>query len=306
MLRGLLLIALASIFWGTTGSITTVLVDRAAAHPFLIGTVRMWLAASLLTLGARLTGGPLALDRALSLRCLAMGACMAAFQAAYFTAVTLSGIAVTALLAICSAPLMIAALAVLFLGERLTPRMLASLGLGVAGTALLAAPGAGEPGRLLPAGAVLALTAGLAYALYAVLAKSALRRAAPLAVTALSFVAAAVLMLPLLVWTTAPLAQVTRAWPGLLYLGVVATAGSYALYSLGLRHVPASAAGIVTLLEPFTATLLGVLLFGERLGPHGVAGAALAISSIVLLLVAPAPAGITPGAPTGSAGRRPG
>src|SRR5438093_1025557 len=72
-------------------------------------------------------------------RCVLMGACMAGYQAAYFTAVTLSGITMTALIAICSAPLMIAALAPAALGERLTPRVRFALGLGVAGTALLVA-----------------------------------------------------------------------------------------------------------------------------------------------------------------------
>jgi len=42
---------------------------------------------------------------------------MAAFQATYFTAVTRAGIAVTALVAICSEPIMIAALAALLLGS---------------------------------------------------------------------------------------------------------------------------------------------------------------------------------------------
>ena len=48
---------------------------------------------------------------------------------------------------------------------------------------------------------------------------------------------------------------------------------TYALYTTGLRRVPASVAGVVTLLEPLTATLLGVLVFGERLGAAGVVGA---------------------------------
>ncbi|PYM80490.1 MAG: EamA family transporter, partial [Candidatus Rokuibacteriota bacterium] len=64
---------------------------------------------------------------------------MAVFQAMYFTAVTRAGIAVTALVAICSAPIMIAALAAVLLGERPTPRLALALGLGVAGTALLVA-----------------------------------------------------------------------------------------------------------------------------------------------------------------------
>ena len=41
---------------------------------------------------------------------------MAAYQVCYFRAVTLVGVAPAALLAICSAPLLIAVLAALFLG----------------------------------------------------------------------------------------------------------------------------------------------------------------------------------------------
>ena len=220
-----------------------------------------------------------------------MGACLAGYQAAYFTAVTLNGIAVTALIAICSAPLMIAALAPWALGERLTPRLRVALALGVMGTALLvAAPrGALDLTARLVAGALLALTAGLAYALYVILAKATLARMAPLPLTALTFAAGAVLLTPAVLWTEAPLRQLSLGWPWLLYLGGVATAGAYAIYTLGLRLVPASVAGIVTLTEPLTATLLGVLLFGERLGVTGFLGAALLVSALALVL-APHPA----------------
>ena len=88
----------------------------------------------------------------------------------------------------------------------------------------------------------------------------------------------------MLLWTDAPLAQLARGWPWLLYLGAVATAGAYALYAVGLRFVPASVAGIVTLAEPLTATLLGVLIFGERLGSGGVVGGALLLAALGLVL----------------------
>jgi DME family drug/metabolite transporter len=214
-----------------------------------------------------------------------MGACMAGYQAAYFTAVTMTGIAVTALVAICSAPIMIAMLAPLALGERLTTRIVLALALGVGGTALLVAGPAGGPApppRFF-LGAGLALTAGLAYALYVIVAKRSLARSAPLPLTAMTFAAAALLMLPSLAWTRAPVSQLLRGWPWLLYLGAVATAGAYAIYALGLRRVPASVAGVVTLLEPLTATLLGVLLFGERLGATGALGAVMLLGAIGLL-----------------------
>src|SRR5881296_3889387 len=80
--------------------------------------------------------------------------------------------------------------------------------------------------------------------------------------------------------------QLALGWPWLLYLGAVTTAGAYALYTAGLRHVPASAAGVASLLEPLTATLLGVILFGERLGVAGWAGAVLLLGALVLLVLA--------------------
>ena len=80
--------------------------------------------------------------------------------------------------------------------------------------------------------------------------------------------------------------QIQLGWPWLLYLGAVTTAGAYACYTTGLRSVPAATAGIASLLEPLTATLLGVILFGERLGFTGTAGAALLLGALALLAAA--------------------
>ena len=54
--RGLALIALAAVSWGTTGSVTAVLVERAGAGALMIGAVRMVVAAILLLLLARASG----------------------------------------------------------------------------------------------------------------------------------------------------------------------------------------------------------------------------------------------------------
>lgn len=283
---GLVLIALAAISWGTSGSVMTVLAERDAASPLLVGVARLWIAAIFLLVATAVTARGVVVATGDRWRCLAMGACMAAYQAAYFTAVTLGGIAVVALVAICSAPLMIAALAPWLLGERLPPRVGGALLLGVLGTALLVAAPAGAldlSARFL-AGVLLAFVAGLAYALYVLVAKATLRRSAPLPATALTFTIGALLLTPALVWTAAPLTQLALGWPWLLYLGGVATAAAYAIYTFGLRSVPASVAGVTTLLEPLTATILGVALFGERLGAAGIVGALLLVTALGLLL----------------------
>ena len=53
--------------------------------------------------------------------------------------------------------------------------------------------------------------------------------------------------------------------------------------------MPASVAGVTTLLEPLTATVLGVALFGERLGAAGAVGAVLLVVALGLSTVAAAP-----------------
>ena len=94
---GLVLIALAAISWGTSGSVMTVLAERAAASPLLVGVARLWIAAIFLLVATAVTARGVVVATGDRWRCLAMGACMAAYQAAYFTAVTLAGIAVVAL-----------------------------------------------------------------------------------------------------------------------------------------------------------------------------------------------------------------
>ena len=288
MRRGVVLIALAAVSWGTTGSVTTVLVARADVHPWVIGAARMWIAAALLLVATRVTRASLPRGRGRLGAAFVLGACMAAFQATYFTAVTMTGVAITALVAICSAPIMIAALAVLVLRERLTTRVLVSIALGMIGTALLVANRhtvAPAAPRFAP-GALLALGAALSYAVYVVVAKGALSRTEPQPLAAMTFTVAAILLTLPVAWTDAPATQLARGWPWLIYLGAVTTAAAYALYTTGLRHVPAAVAGIVSLFEPLTATLLGALLFGERLGPTGIAGALLLFAAVTLSLVA--------------------
>ena len=296
MLLGLLLIAVAAASWGTTGATMTLLSRDAAASPLLVGWSRLAIAAPCLVLaaaGAARLGARHPTRRAWpSLRdlplCAALGLAMAAYQVCYFRAVTLVGVAAAALLAICSAPLLIAVLAAALLGERLTSLVRLSLGMAVAGTALLVVGprGLDQVTGHFGLGALLALGAGVSYAVYAVAAKGLLTRVTPLAVAAITFALAAVFLAPALLGEEALLHTLSSGWPLFLYLGVGPTAVAYALFTAGLTRVPATAAGIVSLLEPLTATTLGLVVFGERLGAVGTAGALLLLLALALLTTA--------------------
>jgi DME family drug/metabolite transporter len=281
---GALLIVAAAVTWGTTGATMKLVAAGSPMSPLLVGLLRVGFAAPLLWLAARWLGGPGRLpeggDRA---RVLVAGLAMGAFQACYFWSVAKTSVAVGSLIAICSAPLLITVLAALFLDERIDGRTWAALLAGITGTALLTAGphGLSELPAGFAAGVTLALGAGLAYAVYAVAVKSLVHRVPPLTVAALTFTVAALSLLPALLfeWPTAD----ARAWALLAYLGVVPTAAAYIIYMIGLRTTRVTVSGVLTLAEPLTATSLGVLFFGDRLGLVGALGAVLLLAAVLSL-----------------------
>jgi drug/metabolite transporter (DMT)-like permease len=62
---------------------------------------------------------------------------------------------------------------------------------------------------------------------------------------------------------------------------VAASVLSTWLWFTGLRHVPASQAGVYTVALPITAAVLGVLVFGEPFTPWHALALGLALGSVV-------------------------
>jgi DME family drug/metabolite transporter len=286
---GSVLIALAAVTWGTTGATLRLVALDSPMSPLLVGFFRVAIAAPCLLLAARAIGGPLPRpapgDR---WRLLAGGVAMGAYQVFYFWGVAKTSVAVGALVAICSAPLVMIVLGAVLLGERVTGRTAAALAAGVTGAALLTlgphGPGTLPPGFL--AGVGLALGAGLAYAVYAVVVKDVGQRLLPLPIAAFTFGVAALVLAPAL--TTQRVAAGPAAWALLAYLGLVPTALAYILYVVGMRTTPVGISGVLGLVEPLTATLIGVAFFGDRLGAPGLVGAGLLLGAVAALTLRPA------------------
>jgi drug/metabolite transporter (DMT)-like permease len=55
-------------------------------------------------------------------------------------------------------------------------------------------------------------------------------------------------------------------------LGIVGTVLPYMTYTIGLQFVDNSKASIIASIEPVTATLIGLLLYGETIAPSGLLG----------------------------------
>lgn len=72
------------------------------------------------------------------------------------------------------------------------------------------------------------------------------------------------------------------AWGPLLYLGVVATALTTLLQTIGQRHVSAAEASLIYALEPVTASIFSFILIGEKVGLRGLLGGLLVVVATVL------------------------
>jgi DME family drug/metabolite transporter len=209
---------------------------------------------------------------------------VACYQASFFVAVKLSGVALGTLLAIGSAPVL-AGLMEIVLGERPRRTWILATALALSGCAALLAP-AGSP--VQPLGTVLALAAGASYAAFTVASRRlVLHLQSPDAAMAVVFLAGAALLLPVLAAQDLSWLASARGIAMVAWLGVAATAAAYWLFARGLVRLSAATATTLNLAEPLTATLLGVLLLGERPGFQGLMGGALIAAGLLLLTLVP-------------------
>jgi drug/metabolite transporter, DME family len=284
--RGLWLIASASILWGTVGVTTQALYGMTNTNPLSVGFLRLALAAlPLLLVSWRLLGSRAWRIPLRDLGLMAMiGAMLGIYQACFFAAIQQTGVAIATLVTLCTAPVMVAAISVGLGREQMTSTVGASLALALSGTALLVGfyPGANIPQASL-IGVLFALGSGFGYAVLAVIGRQLADRYHPIQVNAVGFSVGAVILLIIALPSGLVLSYPAEGWLLLLYMGLVPSALGYWLFFTGVRTTGATAASIITLLEPLTATILAWALFGEQLAPIGLLGAVLLLSAIGLL-----------------------
>jgi drug/metabolite transporter (DMT)-like permease len=277
------LLVLLGALWG--GSFFFQKVALAALPPFTVLLGRVGLAALVLWSAARVAGYRLpARSQWAPLAVMAVLNNVVPFSLILYGQTRIaSGLA--AILNAC-APLFTAVLAhYLTRDERLTPRRLAGVLLGLAGVTVMIGPDSlGGLGRDVVA-QLAVLAAGVSYAFAGIYGRRF--AGAPPLVTATGQVAAStVLILPvsLLVdrpWTLAPLdARVAAA---LLGLAVVSTALGYVVYFRLLATAGATNLLLVTLLMPAFALTLGTTLLHEPLTAHHLTGLTLIATGLATL-----------------------
>jgi drug/metabolite transporter (DMT)-like permease len=178
-------------------------------------------------------------------------------------------------------PILIAALAGLFLGEGFPRSLLLGLVVGFAGVAVIGLADAHSGVSIL--GTLLCLAAAGAYATAIVFQKQAVRHVSALQTTWLCCCVGAVACLPFAPSLghevgSAPASRI--AW--VAYLGAFPTALAFTTWAYALARTDAGRLGATTYLVPPISILLGWALLGETPAGLAVAGGALCLGGVVV------------------------
>lgn len=205
------------------------------------------------------------------------------FSYCYFRTVESASIALAALL-LYTSPVFVLLFSMIFFKERLTKRKLLAVASTITGCACITGIFThGAPTAPLPV-ILIGLGAGLFYSLYTIFGKYALARYSSVTVITYTFIFASIgaaFLIPL------PETFARFAEPPVFLascgIAIFCSVGSFWLYTVGLRGVQPSKAGVLATVEPVVATLLGILVFHEEAGFATFAGMALILTAAIIL-----------------------
>jgi DME family drug/metabolite transporter len=288
--RGLSLLVVAGVLWGTGGLLGRLLGESTGLSPLAVATLRLLLGGAVLVGYLLATGRRLPRSRAAWSRVAATGLLAAVFQASYFSAVALTSVSLATLVTIGTAPVVVLAARI----RTARRAQLVGVGSALLGLTLLVGlpSGAAElaPVSSPVAGAGCAVLAGTGFALMTLLGSRPVAGLDDVSTTGVGFTLGGLALAPVVTATSGWSLPADLRGVGLLVaLAVVPTALAYTCYFAGLRATSAGTGSVLALLEPLTAALLAVLLLGERWGGAELAGAALLGLAMVLTAREPEP-----------------
>lgn len=278
---GIVYICLAGVLWGTSG--TALFFAPADSQASVFGILR-------LTITGLLLFCILYIQKSQRYRpgwnipiLLVASGSMAGMQFCFFNAVNLAGVAMGTTMFIGSYPIFAGILGLFVRKERPSIRWGGATLLSIVGVSLMSLGNVSTNND--PCGIVLALGAGACYAVYSVATKGLLAYRSAVSVMAMSSSLGALLLSPLLFvhdigWLVRDIEVVL---PLAVYLGIVTSVCPLLLFAKGLKKTPVATVATLNLIEPLTATLLGVIVLHETLPSMSWFGMCLLIFGVLWL-----------------------
>ena len=205
---------------------------------------------------------------------------VAVYQLAFFSAVHQTGVAIATITALGSAPIFTGLFSWITGHEKPTKTWVIATSITTIG--IFAINTHDAESQIKVSGILLALCAGAGFASFNVAGRKVLTTNYPLShFISRSFALAALLISPFIFTQNLHWITTMQGTGLILWLGLVATALAYTLYSFGLTHIKASNASTLVLAEPVTATILSVTVLHYHLNFTSWLGVTLVISGLV-------------------------
>ncbi|MBO9626918.1 MAG: EamA family transporter [Microbacterium sp.] len=270
----LLLTALAPMAWGTTYLVTTELLPP--GHPLFAGLLRALPAGLIAIAAGRALPRGAWWAKAMILGILNIGAF---FPLLFLAAERLPGGVAAAVAGV--QPLIILALGSLVLRDRIRPLTAAAAAAGAGGVALVVL---GPAARLDAVGIFAAIGGVTSTAVGMILTKRWGRPSGvgPVAYAGWQLTAGGLFLLPLTLLVEGVPSQIDGgAALGYLWLGTVGGLLAYTLWFRGIQQLPVIAPGLLALLSPVVATVLGAAVAGESFTGVQIVGMAVVLLALV-------------------------
>jgi len=178
-------------------------------------------------------------------------------------------------------------LAVLLRLERVTAHKAVGMAIAFTGIAVLASEHGISAHSASLVGDAITMTGSIGFATYAVLGKRVAGEYDALTMTAFNHFAGALVVAPLAIHQAWILGQsanwravLWEGWAAILYMGLFGSAVAYVSYYWLLRYLEASQLSAFTYLLPVLASILGILMLGEKGSWTQVLGGVLALGGV--------------------------
>ncbi len=206
------------------------------------------------------------------------------FNFCYFKTITLTSLSVAAVL-LYTAPAFVMVMSFFLFKEGMTKRKVLALVVAFAGCILVSGLGA-DGGSLNTGGILVGLGAGFGYALYSIFGRYALQRGySSMTITFYTFLFATLTTVFLV--DVSSIINIVGTHPRIGIYGafmiLFVTLFPYMCYTKGLSGMENGTASVIASIEPVVATVLGILIYKEKMTLANALGMVLVLTSIVIL-----------------------
>ena len=285
----------AALLFGTTG--TSMALGPDDTTPLSVGAVRLviggtGLAIIAFVLARRHARSAVAPAPRFGIRPLALmvltGFCLALYQPLFFLGTERNGVAVGTVVALGSAPILAGLLEWVLTRRVPTTTWMLATALATVGVVMLGfggeAPTAGSGGGTDPIGLLASVGAGATFAVIANTQRRLLDEGwDPFTVVGAMGASSAVLSAFVLPFVDLSWLGTTAGLVMALWLGLATISIAYVMFTWGLGGLTAATAATLTLGEPLTASILGIVVLGERLSVLAIVGLVILAAGLALL-----------------------